>query len=49
LLQAGLIELVRPEGVVQPATPSGRPALPVTNKEEQKSLINRIISRIRSI
>ena len=49
LLQAGLIELVRPEGVVQPATPSGRPAMPVTNKEDQKSLINRIISRIRSI
>lgn len=48
LMQAGLVELVRPVGVATPM-PQGRPPLPKTNKEDQKSLINRIISRIRSI
>jgi DNA-binding MarR family transcriptional regulator len=48
LLQAGLVEIVRPEGVryIKP------PAQQVVQKaapEEQKSLINRIISRIRSL
>jgi hypothetical protein len=49
LLQAGLVDLVRPIGAPVPVIPSGRPALPQTNKEEQKSLINRLINRIRSI
>ena len=48
LIQAGLVELIRPVGVPAPVY-QGRPALPQTNKEEQKSLINRIIGRIRSI
>ncbi len=46
LLQAGLVELIRPGGA-PPATPSR--AFPTENKEEQKSLVNRLISRIRSI
>jgi hypothetical protein len=47
LLQAGLVELVRPEGSPPPV--SRTPALPTQDKDEQKSLINRLISRIRSI
>jgi hypothetical protein len=48
LLQAGLVEFTRPTG--KPITAS-LPRLPTsrTTREEQKSLINRIISRIRSI
>ncbi|HPH95086.1 MAG TPA: DUF4388 domain-containing protein [Anaerolineaceae bacterium] len=55
LLQAGLVQLARPEGMpVAPVTSSsssrpGAAPLPVTNKEEQKSLVNRLISRIRSL
>jgi hypothetical protein len=47
-LQAGLVELVRPEGAPLPPLP---PKLtpPEVNKTEQKSLIFRIISRIRSL
>jgi hypothetical protein len=54
LLQAGLVELVRPEGLPKPRL-SSRPQLPIakttnpTAKAEQKSLINRIINRIRSL
>jgi hypothetical protein len=48
LLQAGLVELVRLEGAL-PAKVQSRPALPQASKEEQKSLINRLISRIRAI
>ena len=46
LLQAGLVEIVRPGGarVVPPPT-----SFPTQNKEEQKSMLNRIISRIRSL
>ncbi|HEX9012247.1 MAG TPA: DUF4388 domain-containing protein [Anaerolineaceae bacterium] len=45
LLQAGLVEIIRPAGpAVMPAK-----AFPTANKEEQKSLVNRIISRIRSL
>jgi hypothetical protein len=48
LLQAGLVELIRP---------AGAPPLPLMqqqmaqkgNKEEKRSLINRIIQRIRSL
>ena len=48
LLQAGLVELVRPQNA--PSTPMpNRPAPPPVDKNEQKSLINRLISRIRSI
>ena len=46
LLQAGLVEIIRPVGM--PATLPGR-AFPTSNKDEQKSLINRLISRIRSL
>jgi hypothetical protein len=52
LLQAGLVEIVRPEGGL-PLTPAQtaaarQPMIP-TNTVEQKSLINRLIMRIRSI
>jgi hypothetical protein len=46
LLQAGLVEIIRPGG--GPAkTPTK--SFPTQNKDEQKSLVNRLISRIRSI
>jgi hypothetical protein len=46
LLQAGLVEIVRPGGA-----PLKLPnqMFPTQNKDEQKSLINRLITRIRSI
>lgn len=47
-LQAGLVELVRPEGAPLPPLPPKLAPLEV-NKTEQKSLIFRIISRIRSL
>lgn len=47
LLQAGLVEIMRPEGVPVPIAP-GR-AFPTQNKNDQKSLVNRLISRIRSL
>jgi hypothetical protein len=48
LLQAGLVEFTRPEG--KPVTASlGRLPPPRATREEQKSLINKIISRIRSL
>ena len=46
LLQAGLVEIVRPEGMVVQQHPS---TFPTQNKEEQKSLVNRLIGRIRSL
>lgn len=46
LLQAGLVEIVRPEGVPLAQQPR---SFPTQNKDEQKSLINRLISRIRSV
>ena len=50
LLQAGLVELIRPEGMIAP-TPTQPARIPAKqpNVEEQKSLINRLITRIRSI
>ena len=48
LLQAGLIEIVRPTVPVKTPIPTKIPAI-TANKEEQKSLIHRIISRIRSL
>lgn len=52
LLQAGLVEIIRPQGAPLPGQPFSRPAVvqpQQKNKEEQKSLINRIISRIKSL
>lgn len=46
LLQAGLVEIVRPGGA--PPAKQAR-SFPTQNKDEQKSLVNRLISRIRSI
>ena len=47
LLQAGLVEIIRPEGA-QLQVPSVR-VFPTDDKEEQKSLVNRLINRIRSL
>jgi hypothetical protein len=47
LLQAGLVEVTRHAGPV-PQPPSVR-VFPSDNKEEQKSLVNRLINRIRSL
>jgi hypothetical protein len=47
LLQAGLVETIRPEGS-SPSTPTMR-VFPTENKEEQRSLVNRLINRIRSL
>lgn len=51
LLQAGLVEIIRPEGPARPPVQqaSARPTVPQPSPEEQKSLINRLIMRIRSI
>lgn len=52
LLQAGLVEIVRPVGMPPPqppVQPPGRVPAPQVTVEEQKSLINRLINRIRSI
>ena len=48
LLQAGLVELVRPEGMAR-TLPGLDKAMPGQNKEEQKNLVNRLINRIRSL
>jgi Domain of unknown function (DUF4388) len=51
LLQAGIVEVVRPAGEPPPA-PDGARRLPVGlggTRAEQKSLINRLIARIRSL
>ena len=47
LLQAGLIEVVRPEGASVAVI--GRAVFQTGNKEEQKSLVTRLINRIRSL
>ncbi len=47
LLQAGLVELVRPEGQTIPKPI--HTALEGKSKEEQKSLVNRLIARIRGL
>jgi len=46
LLQAGLVEIIRPEGRAVPVSPK---MFPTQNKEEQRSLVNRLIGRIRSL
>jgi len=47
LLQAGLVEICRPVGA-PPPTSSVR-VFPTEDKEEQKSLVHRLINRIRSL
>lgn len=51
LIQAGLVEVMRPEGSGPKITAekARAAAMPNQNKEEQKSLVNRLITRIRSI
>ena len=46
LLQAGLVDIVRPEGVTVAPSPK---MFPTQNKDEQKSLVNKLIGRIRSL
>jgi hypothetical protein len=46
LLQAGLVEIVRPEGAKVPVPAR---TFPTENREEQKSLVNKLIGRIRSL
>ncbi|MEW6403033.1 MAG: DUF4388 domain-containing protein [Chloroflexota bacterium] len=46
LLQAGLVEVIRPAGA---PLPMSQKPLPPAKKEEQKSLINKLIGRIRSL
>jgi DNA-binding MarR family transcriptional regulator len=45
LIQAGLVEIVRPEGTTLPPARM----FPTEDREEQKSLVNRLITRIRSL
>jgi hypothetical protein len=47
LLQAGLVEVTRQTGAIPP-TPAMR-VFPTENKKEQKSLVYRLIDRIRSL
>jgi hypothetical protein len=46
LLQAGLVDIVRPEGVKIAPNPK---MFPTEDKEEQKSLVNKLIGRVRSL
>jgi hypothetical protein len=48
LLQAGVVEIIRPSTPAAPQPPSRLPLLQ-KSKPEQKSLLNRLISRIRAI
>lgn len=53
LLQAGLVEIVRPEGApvpraAAPVRPGGRPA-PAPDPKQQMSVVNKLIARIRSL
>lgn len=48
LLQAGLVELVRPEGV-EKSLPGLKAAMGSRDKKEQKNLVNKLIGRIRSL
>jgi hypothetical protein len=51
LLQAGLVEIVRPQSapLPPPVQPAARPIASPPSTTEQKSLINRLIARIRAI
>jgi len=46
LLQAGLVDIVRPEGITVAPSPK---MFPTQDREEQKSLVNKLIGRIRSL
>jgi hypothetical protein len=46
LLQAGLVEIIRPQGAKVLPSPK---MFPTQDKEEQKSLVNKLIGRIRSL
>jgi len=46
LLQAGLVEMIRPAGAVAPSAPK---QFPVQDRQEQKTLINKLIGRIRTL
>jgi len=46
LLQAGLVEVIRPEGTHVPVPAR---TFPSENRDEQKSLVNKLIGRIRSL
>jgi hypothetical protein len=46
LLQAGLVQMVRPESAAKPLNPR---MFPTQNKEEQKNLINKLIGRIQRL
>jgi hypothetical protein len=46
LLQAGLVQLVRPEGVELPLNPR---MFPTRNREQQRGLLNRLIGRIQKL
>ncbi len=53
LLQAGLVEIIRPEGAPAPrpggpTRPGGRPA-PAPDPKQQVSVVNKLIARIRSL
>jgi hypothetical protein len=49
LLQAGLVEIIRPEGMPPPVPTPIRVPTVQPSREEQRSLVNRLIARIRSI
>jgi len=49
LLQAGLVEVVRPIAATAPTAAQQARMFPTPDKVEQKSLVNRLISRIRSL
>jgi hypothetical protein len=46
LLQAGLVDIVRPVGMPMPA---GAKQLPPVDRKQQSSLVNRLIQRVRSL
>jgi len=47
LVQAGLVQIVRPGGA--PVALNGKTIVPSVDRKEQKSLVNRLIERIRSM
>jgi hypothetical protein len=46
LMQAGLVQMVRPAAAPLPLSPR---MFPTTDREEQRSLINRLIGRIQKL
>ena len=46
LMQAGLVQLIRPAGMKMP---SQAPKLPPVDQKKQTGLVNRLIDRIRSL